>query len=85
MQLHEKADTKSVIVLLEYTRLQYNKIFVIMDNTEAHISKAMDRYIESMEDGAVRRFRSRAYRSIPTSRNNGGDQESNRGHLPWWI
>ena len=33
IQLHEKTDTESVIALLEHTRLQYDKIFVIMDNT----------------------------------------------------
>ena len=40
IQFHERADSESVIALLEYLRRRYGKIFVILDNAAAHTSTA---------------------------------------------
>ena len=45
MQFHEKANSESVIALLEYLRRRYGKIFAILDNAAAHTSTAMKEYI----------------------------------------
>ncbi len=45
IQFHEKANSESVIALLEYLRRRYRGIFVILDNAAAHTSAAMREYI----------------------------------------
>ena len=45
IQFHEKANSESVIALLEYLRRRYGGIFVILDNAAAHTSAAMREYI----------------------------------------
>ena len=45
IQFHEKANSESVIALLEYLRRRYGRIFVILDNAAAHTGTAMREYI----------------------------------------
>ena len=39
IQFHEKVNSETVIVFLEFLRRKYDKIFVILDNAAAHTSK----------------------------------------------
>ena len=82
IQFHEKANSESVIALLEHLRRRYGRIFVILDNAAAHTSTAMREYIERAGGGVVLWFLPPAH---PTAQfHRGGverDQEGDIGSI----
>ena len=56
IQFHEKVNSETVIVFLEFLRRKYGKIFAILDNAAAHTGKAVKEYIESARGDVVLQF-----------------------------
>ena len=53
LDFYEKADSNSVIDLLEQVRQKHNKIFVICDNASAHKSKEIKEYLDKTNGNVV--------------------------------